>query len=236
MRTIYGPVMSWRVGECLNVDPICRTPKVCSFDCTYCKFGSSGFVVMGRSNMIDGGEFLEDLLSLSKQQKEMTMRFSGSGEPTLAQNLGELIDAAKKGGVAKTVVVTNSSLLDRIDVREEVGESDVLIAKLDASNEREFERINRPHPDIRYSDILGGLHSIRSSFKGSFRVQVMLVDENRHSVDELALLCQEMSPEIVYLSTPTRSVSSTALNRKALLDAAKRFEYFGCHAAVEGKG
>jgi len=235
MKTIYGPVASWRIGECFNVDPICRSPKVCSYGCTYCKFGSSGFVTIKRSDMIDAEEFSDEVSCLTVEQKRIPLRFSGSGEPTLARNLGDLVSKAKMAGVRSTVVVTNSSLLPNLDVREALRGVDIVIAKLDACDEKEFRAINRPHPDIAYSKVLLGLRSMRSSFKGSLRLQIMLMEENRHSLEGLGEICQELSPDVTYLSTPTRSSSGEPLGRKIMLEAARRLERLGCKVWVEGK-
>jgi len=235
MKTIYGPVASWRIGECFNVDPICRSPKVCSMACTYCKFGSYGFVTINRSDMIDSNEFSDEVSSLTVKQKRIPLRFSGSGEPTLARNLGDLIDKAKMAGVGSTVVVTNSSLLHQSDVREDLKGVDIVIAKLDSSEEKEFREINRPHPDITYSKVLEGLRAMRASFKGSLRLQIMLMESNRRSLEGLGDVCKDLAPDTIYISTPTRSMSCEPLNRKVLLDMAKRLERHGCKVEVEGK-
>jgi wyosine [tRNA(Phe)-imidazoG37] synthetase (radical SAM superfamily) len=235
MKTIYGPLTSWRIGECFNVDPICRTPKVCSFDCVYCKFGSTAFVSIKRSDMIDVEEFSDELANLTSQQKRIPLRFSGSGEPTLARNLGYLVSKARTAGVNNIVVVTNSSLLSRTDVREDLRDVDIVIAKLDAADEHDFQKINRPHPEIIYSKVLAGLRAMRSSFRGGLRLQIMLMEQNRHSLEALGELCQDLSPDITYLSTPTRSSICEPLGRKAMLTAARKFERMGCKVLVEGK-
>lgn len=235
MKTIYGPVASWRIGECFNVDPICRSPKVCSFACIYCKFGSSGFVTIKRTDMVDTDEFSDEVSSLTVKQKRIPLRFSGSGEPTLARNLGDLVAKARTAGVSSIVVVTNSSLLHQSDVREDLKDVDIVIAKLDSSEEKDFREINRPHPDITYSKILGGLRAMRASFKGSLRLQIMLMESNRRSLEGLRDICMDLAPDAIYISTPTRSMSCEPLNRKVLLDTARRLERHGCKVQVEGK-
>jgi len=235
MKTIYGPMNSWRVGECMNADPICRTPKICSLDCIYCMFGSSGFVAPKRSNLISTESFFNELAALTPKEKGLTLRFTGAGEPTLAMNLGGMVDAAKGAGVRHTAILTNSSILDKIDVRDDLKKADMIIAKIDACDEKEFERINRPHPEISFSHMLQGLRSFRSEFKGSMRLQVMVMEENKGSMDELARICQDVSPDIIYVSTPTRPSHAKALSRKAVLEEAKRFERQGCQVSVQGR-
>jgi len=236
MKTIYGPMTSWRVGKCMNVDPICRTPKVCSFDCIYCMFGSLGFVAPERSDLVSAEAFSNELAALTPMEKGLTLRFTGAGEPTLAKNLGRMIEAAKGAGVRHTAVLTNSSLLDRTDVQDDLRKSEMVIAKIDAHDEETFKSINRPHPEISFSHMLRGLRSLRSGFQGSMRVQVMVMKENRGSMEELARICQDVGPDIVYVSTPTRPSHAMALSRRAVLEAAKSFEHQGCQVLVQGKG
>jgi wyosine [tRNA(Phe)-imidazoG37] synthetase (radical SAM superfamily) len=235
MKTIYGPVASWRIGECFNADPICRSPKVCSFDCVYCKFGSAGFVSTKRCDMVDAEEFSDDLSQLTSQQKLIPLRFSGSGEPTLANNLGDLVSKARVAGVNTIVAVTNSSLLSMSDVREDLRGTDVVIAKLDAADEHDFQSMNRPHPRITYSQVLAGLRTMRSTYKGSLRLQIMLMERNRNGLEALGEICQDLAPDITYLSTPTRSSSCKPLSRKVMLTAARKLERRGCRVSVEGK-
>ena len=235
MKAIYGPMHSWRLGECMNVDPICRSPKVCSMDCIYCMHGSSGFVAPRRSDLVPLSSFKEELSEVSSHDKSLTMRFSGPGEATLAENLGLMLEESRQAGVSRTAVLTNSSLLGRGEVRDELRKTDIVIAKLDAVDENSFQRINRPHPDIRYSTVVNGLGSLRSGYSGSLRLQVMLVEENRHDVDQLADICQDIGADLTYLSTPTRPSSLHSMSRRYMLESAKRFERHGCKVALRGR-
>ena len=76
---------------------------------------------------------------------------------------------------------------------------------------------------------------MRSSFKGSLRLQIMLMESNRRSLEGLGDLCLDFAPDVIYISTPTRSMSCEPLNRKVLLETARRLERYGCKVEVEGK-
>jgi wyosine [tRNA(Phe)-imidazoG37] synthetase (radical SAM superfamily) len=185
--------------------------------------------------MVDAEEFSDDVSHLTSQQKRIPLRFSGSGEPTMASNLGDLVSKARVAGVSTIVAVTNSSLLSMPDVREDLRDVDVVIAKLDAADEHDFQSINRPHPSVTYSNVLAGLRTMRSSFKGSLRLQIMLMERNRYGLEALGEICQDLSPDITYLSTPTRSSSCEPLSHKVMLSAARKLERKGCRVSVEGK-
>ena len=58
--------------------------------------------------------------------------FFGVGEPTLASNLGEAIELASSALRLPVAVLTDSSLMTREDVCNELGLADMVVAKLDA--------------------------------------------------------------------------------------------------------
>jgi len=232
MSIIYGPIKSWRVGLSFNVDPLCRDPKVCSMNCIYCKFGSSAIVVPYRALLVPTELFVEEMATIPDKEEEV-IRFAGAGEPTLALNLKEMLLAAREAGFKNIVVLTNASLLHDSEVREALQLSDIIIAKLDAATEDTFQKVNRPHPDVNFQDIMVGLRTMRGEFRGSFRLQVMLVAENRAEIENIAEECASLDPEIVYLSTPSRICDATPLTRKDMLEAAKTFMEKGCNVALE---
>ncbi|MCK5584343.1 MAG: radical SAM protein, partial [Elusimicrobiales bacterium] len=134
-KYIFGPVPSWRLGSSLGVDLISGTRKTCSFDCVYCQVGRTLKLSSRREVFVKKSEILKEIKSLPKAKIDY-ITFSGMGEPTLAKNLGELIKAVKKVRPEKVAVLTNSSVLNRKDVRDELMEADFVIAKLDASNQK----------------------------------------------------------------------------------------------------
>ena len=79
--------------------------------------------------------------------------FSGSGEPTLAKNLGEAIDVARSFTGRDTVVLTNAAHLDDERVVSDLRKADRVFCKLDAADEE------------RYSEAKRALFSITSRFE-----------------------------------------------------------------------
>lgn len=59
------------------------------------------------------------------------MTFSGTGEPTLNSQLGEMIDYAGHFGI-RVVVLTDSSLLSDAGICRDLGRADIVAAKPDA--------------------------------------------------------------------------------------------------------
>ena len=79
----------------------------------------------------------EDIIAEFKQYLKDSDKFDivtvvGEGEPTLASNLGELVDALKALTDKPVAVITNGALLSDPQVREELCHADMVLPSLDA--------------------------------------------------------------------------------------------------------
>lgn len=202
MKTVYGPVPSWRFGRSLGVDPICSREKICSFDCCYCQLGASPILTKERKEYASYAQVCKDLEAANKSTTDV-ITFSGTGEPTLNTRLGDMIVFAKKFGFP-VVVLTNASLIHLKEVRDALSNADVVSVKLDAPNESLFQEINRPAPGIHFDSILGGIRAFRKEFNGKFALQMMFVDANKEAAPEMAALARTLGPDEVELDTPLR--------------------------------
>lgn len=211
IRIVYGPVSSWRLGSSLGIDPICRDPKVCTYNCIYCQLGRRGIVTDRKSQFVRTEELVEELKTMKKKEIDV-VTFSGTGEPMLASNLKEMAEAIKERYDIPLAILTNSSLFSngRLETLESF---DIVIAKLDAATEKTFRRVNRPHGSIEFEKVLEGIFNVSDQFSGSFRLQIMLVEANLQEAGQLADLCREIGPEIVYLNTPLRPCAVSPLKK-----------------------
>jgi len=214
MKTIYGPVASWRLGRSLGIDPICREKKVCSFDCIYCQLGSEK-KINKRKKIVDIQKLKRDLCQIQIPEADV-ITLSGTGEPTLASNLGEIIDYLEKSFDLPIAILTNSSLLSDEKVRAELYGLDIVVAKLDAPNQEIFERINRPHRRINFEKTLDGINTFRENYKGKFSLQIMFIDENKGYVEEMVRLAEKIDPDEIQINTPLRPSPIEPLSRKEI--------------------
>lgn len=221
MKTVYGPVPSWRFGRSLGVDPICSKGKICSFDCTYCQLGRTQTKTMERKEYVSLSKVCEELEEADKSTTDV-ITFSGTGEPTLNTNLGEMISFAKKFGFP-VVVLTNSSLLHLKEVRDALENADVVSAKLDASNEALFQKINQPAEGIHLDPVLGGIREFRKGFKGKLALQMMFVDANKKVAPEMAAIARELEPNEVQIDTPLRPSPVSPLSPEEMVQIEKSF-------------
>ena len=203
MSIIYGPVASWRLGKSLGIDLLSVKEKTCSFDCIYCQLGKTVHPLIDRREFVSLVQLIKELKSISETEIDY-ITFSGTGEPTLASNLGQAIDAVRSIMVPPIAVLTNSSLLFKKDVRRELGKADVVVAKLDAPNENLYTLINRPVSTLRFNEIVEGIKKFRDECKSKLVLQMMFVEANKDYAQEMARLAVQISPDEVQINTPLR--------------------------------
>lgn len=238
---VYGPVQSWRLGTSLGVDPILSHPA-CSFRCIYCQLGSQEPTTTDRERFVNLDWLVEDL-KVFKPFEVDNLTFAGSGEPTLADNLGVLIREAKKVTGLPVVILTNGSLLHQAEVRRDLQGADLVCCKLDAGNPASFARINRPHSDVSFLDIFRGIHALCQDMPGKVRLQVMVSPMNIQELDQLGKWIPLLGGIDVDLTTPSRRVPEkwnlehregtgmggliTPVDKQALLELKKKLEAAG---------
>jgi wyosine [tRNA(Phe)-imidazoG37] synthetase (radical SAM superfamily) len=233
MRSVYG-VKSSESGCGLGVDPICRGPKVCNFNCTYCRLGRGGMMVSKRSKFVAEEDLANDFLQHISDEEIEHVTFRGTGEPLLAENLGEIVGALRKLTDKKMSVVTNCTLLNENDALSEILKFDIIIAKIDAATELTFQRVNRPCGTIHLDDVISGAKRARETFKGDFNVKTTLVGHNIGEVNEIAATIRGIGPKTVYIGTPSMPNCGRSLTKKDREAIEKAFR--GMDAVYEDAG
>ena len=214
-KYIYGPVPSWRLGSSLGIDPVSYKEKICSFDCIYCQVGRTKIFSDERKIFVPTAEVVKELCSLPPLAIDY-ITFSGRGEPTLAKNLGEMIKAVKEVRNEKVAVLTNSSLLDREDVVQDLLSADFVAVKLDASSQEIFEKINKPIEMVKFDTVLRAIKDFRRIFKGKLALQIMFMEDNKKYAREIARIAKEIGPDEVQLNTPLRPCGAGPLSESEL--------------------
>lgn len=224
LQYIYGPVPSWRIGSSLGIDLLSREEKKCSYDCLYCQLGKTADLGITRRTYVREDSILRELDMLPENLSFDYITFSGRGEPTMASNLGSAITAVRSLRREPIAVITNSSLLGKEVVRQELSRADLIIAKLDASSQDSFVLINRPFHCLRFDDIMEGTKKLRKHFQGKFALQIMFIQKNAHLAGSIAQLAREINPDEVQINTPLRPCGVEALGKDVLLEIEKLFQ------------
>jgi wyosine [tRNA(Phe)-imidazoG37] synthetase (radical SAM superfamily) len=224
LEIVYGPVSSWRLGRSLGIDPICAEGKICSFDCVYCSLGRTTIKTIERKTFVQAKIARQDLEKALKKVNADVVTFSGTGEPTLAKNLGELIEIARDVSGLPVAVLTNSSLMFRKSVRKDLVKADIVKGKLDASNDVLFKMINRPDEKISLSNIVEGLEKFRKEFAGRFAIEIMFVPENKQFSGEIAKITKKINPDEIQINTPLRPSPVKPLSPAEISEVQKSFK------------
>lgn len=232
VSSIYGPVESWRLGKSLGIDLI-MDPSTCSFNCTYCQLGFIQKITSERKLFVPTKKVLEDFKASNWQVADV-ITFSGSGEPTLALNLGEVICEIKKITKIPVAILTNATLFNDEKVRKDILNADVISVKLDAPDDETLQAINRPARGINFDSILQGIKRLKEDISvGVYRstpklqIQTMFMPQNKNKIEALAKLLNEIKPDEVALNTPTRPYPSgwDIITRGAHGEDAKKIKY-----------
>jgi len=219
---VYGPVPSWRLGRSLGIDVVAAPGKLCSFDCIYCQLGATVNPVVRRRDFINLAQLAEELDKVRGVPADYAT-FSGMGEPTLGSNLGEAIRLVRSILEVPVAVLTNSSLMSRQDVRQDLARADVVVAKLDAPNEALFRQVNRPRVRTTLREIVDSIRLFRSTYRGKLALQMMFVAANRNSAVEMAAMAREIAPDEVQINTPLRPCAVSPLSPEEIMGIAREF-------------
>jgi wyosine [tRNA(Phe)-imidazoG37] synthetase (radical SAM superfamily) len=134
------------------------------------------------------------------------LTFVGSGEPTLHESLGWMIRQVKAMTRIAVAVITNGSLLDRPDVREELSAADAVLPSLDAGLASLYRALNR-HPAFTFERLIDGLIEFRRGYTGKLWIEVMLVsnlNDGESALRDLAAVLSRIEPNEVHISLPLR--------------------------------
>lgn len=200
----------------MGIDLLSCDAKICTFDCIYCQLGKTLTYTNERKLYVPIEAVIKEL-EILPEIKIDHITFSGRGEPTLAANLGEAIKAVKLIRKEPIAVLTNSTLMDREDVRKELILADFVIAKLDACSQESLKKINNPVPAIEFGDIVDGIKQFRKEYNGKLALQVMFIEENKDKFAQLAYLVNYIKPDEVQINTPLRPCNIKPLPKEEIL-------------------
>lgn len=213
----FGPVPSRRLGQSIGINNI--PPKKCSYSCIYCQLGRTYDVQITRIAFYKPQEIfdaVEQKIQAAKQKKESIdyLTFVADGEPTLDRNIGEEIKMLQSLGL-KIAVITNSSLLWKNDVKDDLCNADWVSLKVDTIDQGIWRRINRPHRSLQLEEILQGIRDFSDSFSGTLTTETMLlqdVNEAAEGQTMVATFIGSIQSDKSYLSIPTRPPAESWVN------------------------
>jgi wyosine [tRNA(Phe)-imidazoG37] synthetase (radical SAM superfamily) len=203
-QLVYGPVPSRRLGRSLGVDLV--PLKTCTYDCVYCQLGRTTRKTVRRGHWADPDAVVTQVRDRLSSKPDV-IALAGSGEPTLHAGIGAVVAGIKAITDVPVAVITNGSLLGDPTVRQGLAAADVVLPSLDAPSEELFQRVNRPHRSLHLADLIDGLVSFRTAYRGDIWLEVMVLagmTDQEPQVRRLAELAERIAPDRVHLNTVVR--------------------------------
>ena len=189
-KHVFGPVPSRRLGVSLGVDLV--VSKSCNLNCIFCECGATKKIQLKRQRFKDMNEILDEIQSVLKVIKPDYITFSGSGEPTLSLDLGNISKAIKENlkYKGKICLITNSLLLANEQVTKELEYIDLIVPTLNTLNQDIFEKIVRPDYRTSVDEIRKGFINLNNSnYKGKIWIEIFIlenINDNKENFIEIA--------------------------------------------------
>ena len=189
-KHVFGPVPSRRLGVSLGVDLV--VSKSCNLNCIFCECGATKKIQLERQRFKDMNEILNEIQSVLKDIKPDYITFSGSGEPTLSLDLGNISKAIKENlkYKGKICLITNSLLLADKQVIKELEYINLIIPTLNTLRQDIFEKIVRPDYRTSVSEIKKGFINLNNSnYKGKIWIEIFIlenINDNKENFIEIA--------------------------------------------------
>ena len=251
--TVFGPVVSRRLGSSLGINLLPNNKKICNFNCIYCEcgltteFSRNNFSLPSRTEV---KKLLEKYLAGTGNagEKVDTITFAGNGEPTLHPDFSGIIDDVlelrkKYLPAVKIAVLSNATMIHRPEIFKALLRVDFNILKLDSVHENTQRLINCPLTGYTVRKTLQGLKKFNGKlviqtmfFRGNYRG--MFIDNTvRKELEPLIEAYQEINPESVMIYTIARDTPHHGLQKVAeneLKAIAAKIEKLGIKTHVSG--
>jgi len=233
-RFVYGPVPSRRLGRSLGVDLV--PFKTCTYDCVYCQLGRTTNKTIELDEYVPVDGVLAELGDkLEEQPRPDFIGLAGSGEPTLHARLANIVAGVKALTDVPVAVLTNGSLLWRPEVRAGLAQADLVMPSLDAGTPSSFARVNRPHADITFEQMVDGLLTFSHAFKGTLWLEVFIlagITDRRQEVERIAAIVDKMRVDRVQLNTVARPPAEASAFTVVADDLEKLRGLFSCPCEI----
>ncbi|OYT58741.1 radical SAM protein [Euryarchaeota archaeon ex4484_178] len=200
---VFGPVPSRRLGRSLGVNNI--PYKICTYACVYCQLGNTLRMDINRHGFYEPEKIYKEVEKKIKVEKLDYITFVPDGEPTLDLNLGKEARMLKDFSYP-LAILTNSSLVWREDVQNDLMEFDYISFKIDAVSYELWKKVDRPHKSLSLQKILDSLLNFRDNFGGRIVTETMLISgvDYGEEIVKIADYLASLKPEIAYIAIPTR--------------------------------
>jgi wyosine [tRNA(Phe)-imidazoG37] synthetase (radical SAM superfamily) len=236
-QTIFGPVVSRRLGISLGINLLPNDSKLCSFDCIYCECGwnpAKGSVKVKFPKQAEVKSLLRAKLieMVCEHKAPDVITFAGNGEPTMHPDFAAIIDDTlalrnELCPAARIAVLSNSTMLHKAKVVEALKKVDDNILKLDSGIAQTIRILDQPVGRFNLENCVANL----KQFEGQQIIQTMFLRglfkgveiDNTTDIEVAAwiALLKEIRPKSVMIYTLDRDTPASELQKVSLDDLNK---------------
>jgi wyosine [tRNA(Phe)-imidazoG37] synthetase (radical SAM superfamily) len=180
-------------------------------DCVFCQLGQT------TNKTIDCKEYVPTEAVLSEINSWFTsggqadyITLAGSGEPTLHSGFGKVLEFIRTNTEIPSALLTNGVMLYLQEIREAASLANIVKVSLSAWHQASFEWVNRPLPQLRFSQVIKGLKIFRTQFNGQIWMEIFLIpgmNAMTENVQKIAILAKDIAPDRIQLNTAVRPPS-----------------------------
>jgi wyosine [tRNA(Phe)-imidazoG37] synthetase (radical SAM superfamily) len=228
-NTVFGPVISRRLGESLGINLLPNNRKICNFNCIYCECGPTYSASIRNFDIPSRTEVKEKLESRLRDIKKKglfidTITFAGNGEPTLHPEFPEIIDDTielRDNHLPGTniAILSNSTLIGNDKIFNALNKVDLNILKLDSGYEDTNITINCPLQPFNLEKTIENLKKFNGNliiqtlfFKGTYK-GTEVNNATPEEVTKWLQIINEIKPESVMIYTIARDTPNKGLQK-----------------------
>lgn len=228
-KTIFGPVISRRLGISLGINLLPVSSKLCTFNCIYCECGLNPQRREQKAVLPTRKEVAEKLeAKLREMQAENQLpdviTFAGNGEPTMHPDFAGIVDDTvelrnRLAPSAKIAVLSNATMLHRADVFAALLKVDDNIQKLDSAIEHTIRLIDCPAASFNLEKTVEQL----MRFNGKVIIQTMFLrgtwkgetidNTAENEIGEWIKLIEKIAPQQVMIYSIDRDTPVETLEK-----------------------
>jgi len=226
-QTIFGPLISRRLGISLGVNLLPNDTKLCSFDCIYCECGwnpdrKKQKVVLPKRTEVQS-RLKHKLIEMSAESKlPDVITFAGNGEPTMHPDFAAIVDDTiqlrnELSPKSKIAVLSNATMLHKASVVEALKKVDDNILKLDSGILETIMLLNKP---VGKFDLMKLTTNLKK-FKGALIIQTMFLkgtfygvpfdNTTEKEIDSWILMLKQIQPKSVMIYSVARDTPAENL-------------------------
>ena len=214
-QPVFGPYDSRRFGKSLGVNPLPPGTRFCNFDCVYCECATASWPLQWelRPQFPSPTQIHDALIAAAAwpgTSEVDSITIAGNGEPTMSPHLNEIVDIVTEARdrnwpQARTVVLTNGTLLQKSSVRSALAKLDYRVVKLDAGTNWILDELNRPTAHLSMNELCRRVSMLPEIVIQSMFVHGPVDNTGPHQIDAWAGWIQQLAPQCVQIYSLDRT-------------------------------